>query len=192
MPPLSDEDDPMLDRLDALLLAGGADLDPALYGEPPHPETAGLRPDRDDSELRLLRRAVERDLPVLGICRGAQLIAVAHGGRLDQHLPQTVAHDRHRPAPGEYGTHPVSLVAGTLAGKLLDEEVTVASYHHQGIADAGSLTVSAQADDGTIEAVEAPAAKFRLGVLWHPEVGTDPRLFRALIAASRDHGLVAG
>ena len=186
VPPTTDgDDDPLLGVLDGLLLAGGADLDPARYGQQPHHETAGLRPDRDAAELTLLTQALAADLPVLGVCRGMQLMVVHAGGALHQHLPEVVGHDRHRPGPGVYGEHPVRLAAGSGVAGILGEEVSVRSYHHQGLADPGTLTVTGWADDGSAEVVEDPTRRFALGVLWHPEVGDDPRLFDALVAAAR-------
>jgi putative glutamine amidotransferase len=172
-------------RLDAVVFAGGADLDPALYDESPHPSTLGVRPDRDAGELPLLRAALRADLPVLGICRGMQLLAVAHGGTLVQHLPDAVGHERHRPSPGVYGLHEVRTAPGSAVRAVLGDRVVVPSYHHQGLASPGSLTVTGWADDGTPEAIEDPARRFLLGVLWHPEAADDGRLFDALIAATR-------
>jgi putative glutamine amidotransferase len=169
-------------RLDGLILAGGSDLDPALYGAEPDPRTTGVRPVRDAGEVALLRAAVEADLPTLGICRGMQLMSVAAGGTLVQHLDSGL----HRgDRPGVYTRHAVATVAGTRLAGILGPDTEVPSYHHQGVVDAGTLTVSAHAFDGGIEGVEDPAARFRVGVLWHPEQGTDPRLFEALIAASQ-------
>jgi putative glutamine amidotransferase len=173
-----------VDRLDALVLAGGADLDPATYGETPHAETMGIREDRDAGEAALLQEALGRDLPVLGICRGMQLLAVAHGGSLIQHLPDVVGHDRHRPRPGLYGRHEVRLAPDSRAHGVLGARVDVPSYHHQGVASPGSLTVSGWADDETPEVLEDPGRRFALGVLWHPEADNDPRLFDALVAAT--------
>lgn len=184
LPPSAAPDARVLDRLDAVVFAGGADLDPGLYGEPAHPATTGLRPERDAAELPLMRAALDRDLPVLGICRGMQVLAVVRGGSLEQHLPDVVGHERHRPAPGVYGWHDVRLEPGSLAHELLGANVSVPSYHHQGIASAGSLTVTGWADDGTPEVVEDPSRRFAVGVLWHPEAGEDPRLFEALVAAA--------
>jgi putative glutamine amidotransferase len=184
LPPAVEGADRVVAALDALILAGGADLDPARYGAEPEPATTGLRPDRDAGELALLAAAAAADLPVLGICRGMQLMVAAGGGRLHQHLPDLVGHHRHRQAPGRYGDHPVRTGPGTVLAGLIGPHATVPSYHHQGVADPGVLTVSAWADDGTIEGVERPAARFWLGVLWHPEAGDDPRLFGALVAAA--------
>lgn len=191
LPPTAARDDAVLDRLDGVVLAGGADLDPQLYGEQPHPETTGLRPERDAAELPLLRSALERDLPVLGICRGMQLMSVLAGGSLVQHLPDAVGHERHRPAPGVYGLHDVRLEPGSRAHEILGDTVTVPSYHHQGLASAGSLTVTGWADDDTPEVVEDLQRRFALGVLWHPEAGDDLRLFQALVTAAFDRQAVA-
>lgn len=184
LPPSTSLDPQVLDLLDGLVLAGGADLDPQRYGEPAHPETSGWRPDRDAGELAVLDGALRRDLPVLGICRGLQVMAVHAGGRLEQHLPDVVGHERHRPEPGVFGEHGVRLAEGSLVHAALGARATVRSYHHQGVADAGSLTVTGWADDGTVEVVEVPGRRFALGVLWHPEAADDPRLFDALVAAA--------
>jgi putative glutamine amidotransferase len=185
VPPSTADPAEVLRVLDGLVLAGGADIDPARYGEEPHQTTAGLRPDRDAGELVLLDAALAQDLPVLGICRGMQLMTVHAGGRLSQHLPDEVGHEEHRPEPGVYGEHAVRLAAGSRLAGILGDRVSVRSYHHQGVADAGALTVTGWADDDTVEAVEDPARSFALGVLWHPEVGSDPRVFDALVTAAR-------
>ena len=171
--------------LDALVLAGGADVDPALYGAAADPATSGLRPDRDAGELALLSAARDAGLPVLGICRGMQLIAVATGGSLVQHLPDTVGHDGHRPSPGLYGRHLVAPVEGSWLHGVLGAQAMVASYHHQGIASLGEgVREAAHAGDGTVEALELPGQALTVGVLWHPEAGTDPRLMAAFVQAS--------
>jgi putative glutamine amidotransferase len=185
VPPSEADPAEVLRVLDGLVLAGGADIDPARYGQGPHPATAGLRPDRDAGELVLLGAALGEDLPVLGVCRGMQLMTVHAGGQLSQHLPDEVGHEEHRPAPGVYGEHAVRLSDGSRLASILGERVSVRSYHHQGVADAGALSVTGWADDGTVEAVEDPARTFALGVLWHPEVGSDPRIFDALVSAAR-------
>lgn len=184
VPPSPAEPDSLLDRLDAVVFAGGADLDPGLYGEEPHSETTGVRPERDAGEMPLMRAALDRDLPVLGICRGMQVMTVVRGGSLVQHLPEVVGHDRHRPAPGVYGLHDVRLAPGSRMHAILGDSVTVPSYHHQGLAKPGALEVTGWADDESPEAVEDPSRRFAIGVLWHPEAGEDPRLFEALVAAA--------
>jgi len=165
----------MLDRLDGLVLGGGADIDPATHGAEPHPETRGTNPERDAFEVALARSALERDLPLLGICRGMQVLNVAAGGSIEQHLPERLGHARHRPVPGTWSEHPVRLQAGSLAAEAVGSaRLTVKSHHHQGVGDLGSgLEVSgwSDADDDrdTIEAIEFPDRHFALGVLWHPE-----------------------
>jgi putative glutamine amidotransferase len=181
--PPDDTDADVLRRLDALVLAGGADLGPDLYGEEAGPLTDS-RADRDRGEVALVRAAIGMDLPVLGVCRGMQLLAVAHGGRLHQHLPDVLGHDKHRPAPGLYGSHGVTVAPGSLLASIVDDG-EVNTYHHQGVADPGRLTPSGWADDGLIEAVEDPAKRFVLGVQWHPEESGDMRLFQALVRAAR-------
>lgn len=176
--------DSMLDPLDGLLLVGGADVDPDRYGEVAHPAVQPPRPDRDGTELALARGARERGLPLLGVCRGMQVLAVAAGGRLEQHLPDRLDGRLHAPGPGEYGTHAVRIASGSRLAGVLGERVEVASYHHQGVLTHPGLEPVAWADDGVLEAVEDPAAPFCVGVLWHPEVGTDPRLFAALTSAA--------
>ncbi len=180
--PPDDLDADVLERLDGLVLAGGADIDPALYGAAPEPLT-DLRPDRDAGEVTLLRAALERDLPTLGVCRGMQLMAAVYGGRLHQHLPDALGHDKHRPGPGIYGTHAVRWRPGSRIAALMGDDTEVNTYHHQGVADPGGLTVTGWTDDGLPEAVEDPARRFVLGVQWHPEVAGDPRTFQALVAA---------
>jgi putative glutamine amidotransferase len=184
LPPSAAADDAVLDILDGVVFAGGADLDPALYGVPPDPATTGVKPDRDAAEVPLLAAAVAADLPVLGICRGMQLMVAAAGGTLVQHLPDLLGTDRHRGGRGVYSRHPVDTVPGTRLARLIGPRLDVPSYHHQGIASPGTLTVNAHADDGTVEGVEDPAARFRLGVLWHPEHDPDRRLFAGLVDAA--------
>lgn len=181
IPPFPEGVAEVVAALDGLILAGGNDLDPALYGAEPDPRTTGVRPARDAGEVALLRAAIDADLPTLGICRGMQLMSALAGGTLVQHLES----EAHRgAAPGRYVRHAVTTVAGTRLAGILGDTVEVPSYHHQGVVSAGALTVAAHAFDGGIEGVEDPAARFRVGVLWHPEQGTDPRLFSALLAAT--------
>jgi putative glutamine amidotransferase len=188
-------DDPgtdVLDRLDGLILTGGSDVDPSYYHEARHPETV-TKPGRDELEFLLLRASLERDLPVLAICRGFELLAVEYGGRLHQHLPDALGHNRHRPVGGasfegkrgpRYGEHTVLLEPGTRCHKALGDEVVVNSLHHQGVADLGRLTPAGwDPSDNLIEAGEDPAHAFVLGVQWHPEDMSDPGLFDALVEA---------
>lgn len=178
----------LLDRIDGLVVAGGADVDPEVYGQEPHPATQRARPERDRSELALVRGARRRGIPLLGICRGMQIMAVEAGGALDQHLPDRVGHDEHSPRPGVFGRHDVALVAGTRAHDILGDHVETFSHHHQGVAQAPGYAASGHAPDGTLEAMEDPDARFCVGVQWHPEPGDDDRLFVALVEAGRAFG----
>ncbi|MEV4613598.1 gamma-glutamyl-gamma-aminobutyrate hydrolase family protein [Kitasatospora sp. NPDC049258] len=174
-------------RLDGLVIAGGEDIDPALYGEQPHPRTEALAPERDTWEAALLRAAAAVRLPVLGICRGMQLLNVVRGGSLLQHLPDLVRHEGHAGGPNSYGRHLVRPVPGTLLSGLLPEPgVVVPTSHHQAVDRLGErLTVCARAEDGTVEAVEdSTGAGFVLGVQWHPEQGEDLRVMQALVGAA--------
>lgn len=172
----------LVGRLDALVLAGGADIDPARYGAAAHPATR-TRPDRDAGELVVLGAALEADLPVLGVCRGMELLAVAYGGSLTQHLPDVLGNERHQPAPGVYGAHPARFAPGSRAAAVFGPAADVNSYHHQAVDSPGALTVTGWADDDVIEAVEDPARRFVLGVQWHSEEAGDVRPFAALAAA---------
>ncbi len=177
----------VLPRLDALVLSGGADLDPRHYGATAGAQTTDVRPDQDDAELALLRAALDQQVPVLGICRGLQLLAVASGGRLHQHLPATPGHERHGGHGGEWTDHEVTLVPGTRLNALLGDRVRANSGHHQGVADPGALVVAGYSPDGLIEAAEVPPDRhpFAVGVQWHPEMTGDPRLFEALVRAAQ-------
>ncbi len=173
----------ILDRLDALVLAGGPDVDPARYGAEPHPTTDDPRHARDESEVALYRGARERGMPVLGICRGLQVMAVAHGGALHQDLPSIEGTHTHREERGTFTEHGATILPGSLAARVLDAgEVIVNSSHHQAVADPGDLDITGYASDGTIEICEDPSARFVLGVQWHPEFLSDLRLFLALVA----------
>jgi putative glutamine amidotransferase len=175
-------------RLDGLVIAGGPDVAPARYGAEPHPRTGPPAADRDAWELALIEAALTGGVPLLGICRGLQLLNVALGGTLVQHL------DGHAGPPGVFVRHTVEPVAGTLLGAVLPEPVSVPTYHHQAVDRLGrGLRVSAYAADGTVEALELPAARgFTLAVQWHPEAGTDTRVMDALVAAARDRACAAG
>jgi len=182
------EDDPgtdVLDHLDGIVFTGGADVQPSYYGEQPHERTY-VRPARDASEMLLMRTAMERDLPFLAICRGMQLMTVAYGGRLHQHLPDALGHEGHRPFEGpHFGGHDVVFSEGSRIVALLGPSATVNSLHHQGVADPGPLAVTGRVPgDGLIEAVEDPSKRFALGVQWHPEELTDRRLFAGLVVAA--------
>ena len=180
--------DEVLDLLDALVLAGGGDLDPASYGARPHPETSGACPERDRFELALTTRALERDLPLLGICRGMELLNVAAGGTLVQHLPDGLGHDRHRHLPAGFADHEVRLEPGSLAARAAGEEIhAVKSHHHQAPDELGDGVVATgwAVEDGLVEAIELPERRFTLGVLWHPEEDERSRVVGALAAQAR-------
>ncbi|HEX3241973.1 MAG TPA: gamma-glutamyl-gamma-aminobutyrate hydrolase family protein [Solirubrobacterales bacterium] len=183
--------DRMLELLDALILAGGADIDAGTYGAEPHPETKNTWPERDSFEVALARRALDRDMPLLGICRGMQILNVARGGTLCQHLPDVIGHERHREVAGTFGDHEVRLEPGSLAAEAAGaERVGVKSHHHQGVDEVGKgLVVSGHSvDDELIEAIELPERRFALGVIWHPEEDVDDRVIGALVGAARGGG----
>jgi putative glutamine amidotransferase len=187
LPDPEDAEDPdgVLDMIDALIVAGGAgDVDPALYGQEPHPETGPVQRERDAYELALVRAAIDRRMPTLGICRGMQILNVAYGGGIEQHLPDAVGHGDHRHTPGTFADHEVELETGSLAARAVGaEKAPVKSHHHQGVREIGDgLVVTGRSDDDAVEALEDPSCPFVLGVLWHPEVDEKSRLITALVS----------
>jgi putative glutamine amidotransferase len=198
-PALNDDPDEVLDLLDGLILAGGADIDPSAYGAERHPETKGTVPERDDFEISLARRALDRDIPLLGICRGMQLMNVARGGTLEQHLPESHGHHDHRRVLGTFddADHDVRLAEGSLAHRAAGESVhATKSHHHQGIGEVGEgfeVTGWAVMDD-LPEVLEDPTRRFALGVQWHPEADETSRFVAALVdeaAEARERQLAA-
>jgi gamma-glutamyl-gamma-aminobutyrate hydrolase PuuD len=186
VPPSEDGVEETLDALDGLLFSGGNDVDPEAYGAEAHPETNGLRPERDRGELALLQGALARDMPVLAVCRGFQVLNVARGGDLVQHLPEVVGDEKHRQVKGVFSEHGVRVDDDSRLGSVLGDRAPVKSHHHQGVGRVGEgLREVAWADDGTIEGLEDPARRFAVGVLWHPEAGEDLKLFEALVAEAR-------
>ncbi|MDX6665280.1 MAG: putative glutamine amidotransferase [Solirubrobacteraceae bacterium] len=191
---LERDPDEVLDLLDGLILAGGADIDPANYGAEPHAQTTGTVPERDTFEIALAKRALERDLPLLGICRGMQLMNVATGGTLNQHVPDSHGHEDHRRSVGSFedSDHDVRLEPGSLAARVAGSETHgTKSHHHQGIEQLGhGLKVTGWADlDELPEAIEAPDKRFALGVQWHPEADELSPVIEAFVreaSASRD------
>ncbi|MEV7965262.1 gamma-glutamyl-gamma-aminobutyrate hydrolase family protein [Sphaerisporangium sp. NPDC088356] len=185
LPPAGDPA-PLVERLDGLIVAGGGDVDPGRYDEPPHHQTGYVRKFRDEAEFGLVGAALEAELPFLGICRGLQVLNVSLGGSLHQHLPDVVGHSGHSPAPGEFGHLPVRLAPGSrVADALGAGKAAAAHYHHQAADRLGEgLTVSATSDDGTVEAVELAGHPFALAVQWHPETGQEGHLFEALVTAA--------
>jgi putative glutamine amidotransferase len=174
-------------RLDGLVISGGADVDPSRYGATAHPRTAGWRPDRDTWELALLDAADSVGLPVLGVCRGMQLMAVHAGGTLDQHTPDLVGHDAHSPGGDEFGSIRVATDPSSRLATLVGTTVTVSCHHHQSVRDAPGFRAVATAADGTLEAIEAPTERFCVGVQWHPETVADIGLLTGLVDAARKH-----
>jgi putative glutamine amidotransferase len=188
-----DPDTDLIDSLDGIVFSGGGDIDPAYWGAERHPET-DIDPARDEAELLLMRAALEADLPVLGVCRGMQVMAVAAGGTLHQHLPDLLGNERHRAASGTdplaadasaYGKHDVVVRAGSRAYDLLGSRLTVNSFHHQAVDNPGACeAVGWCPDDRVIEIIEHPERAFALGVQWHPERTPDLRVFAALAEAA--------
>ncbi len=202
-PGLARDPDEMLERIDGLILAGGNDIDPAAYGAPAHPATNGTVPRRDQVEIALARRAVELDMPLLGICRGMQLLNVALGGTLHQHLPDTLGHEEHRRVPGTFvgSDHGVHLDAGSLAAAAAaaaaggnHNETQTHSHHHQGVNEIGEglVVTGCSSLDQLPEAIEAPARRFVLGVQWHPEADEQSRVIGALVGAARGYRTARG
>jgi putative glutamine amidotransferase len=188
VPPITGGIEETLDALHGIIFSGGGDLDPATYGAEAHPATDTPKPWRDGPELALLEAALERDMPLLAICRGSQLLNVARGGDLVQHLPETVGHERHKHQPGAFSDHGVSIQPESRLGTLLGEHAPVKSHHHQGMGRIGEgLRPVAWADDGIIEGLEDPEGRFTLGVLWHPEEGEDFALFQGLVEEARSY-----
>jgi putative glutamine amidotransferase len=185
LPPVGRWDPTHLSRMDGLVIAGGPDIDPATYGQPPHPRTGTARPERDAAELRLIDLALNADLPVLAVCRGMQVLNVALGGTLRQHLPDVVGNTDHLPLPGTYGRIEVKIEPDSRLAGVLGDAVTVHCHHHQSVDRlGGELRPVGWAPDGTVEAVELPGAGFVVGIQWHPEEDSvDRRLFQALVKA---------
>ncbi|HEY1698630.1 MAG TPA: gamma-glutamyl-gamma-aminobutyrate hydrolase family protein [Trebonia sp.] len=193
LPPIGDtaEAEAVIGRLDGVVIAGGMDINPALYDSPAHSKTEAIAPDRDTWELALAEAALKLGLPILGICRGMQIINVASGGTLHQHIPDLVGHAEHEGTPAGFGSHKVRVTAGTTIREAIPggEFFPVPTHHHQAVNEVGDgLAAVAWAEDGIIEAIEgASPGVFTVGVQWHPEQGDDKRLFRALTAAASQY-----
>jgi len=185
-PDPEDAQDPgeVLDLLDALIITGGPDIDPSAYGQDTHPKTTPGRKERDEYEVALVLAAVERDLPLLGICRGVQIINVAYGGSLEQHLPDVLGHEEHLFPPGVFTDHEVRLQPGSLAARAAGaQKLVVKSHHHQGmkVLGKGLLATGWAAEDQIVEALEDPGHRFLLGILWHPEEDGNSKLIKILV-----------
>ena len=183
VPPDDEGIEEVLDALDGLVFSGGNDMSPESYGAEADPATNGLNPARDRGELALLTAALERDLPVLAICRGVEVLNVVRGGNLVQHLPDVVGHEEHRAVVGEFSEHAVRVDPSSRIGVVRG---AVKSHHHQGLGRIGDgLREVAWAEDGVVEGLEDPEKPFLVGVLWHPEAGEDQHLFEQLVEAAR-------
>jgi putative glutamine amidotransferase len=183
IPPDPDGIEEILYAVDGIVFSGGNDMGAETYGAETDPATNGVNPARDRGELALLTAALARDLPVLAICRGVEVLNVARGGDLVQHIPDVVGHEKHRAVLGEFSQHPVRVEPGSKLGEVRGE---VMSHHHQGLGKIGDgLREVAWAEDGIVEAIEDPDKPFVVGVLWHPEAGEDQRLFEQLVEAAK-------
>jgi putative glutamine amidotransferase len=192
---VAEEPDELLDLLDGLVLAGGADVDPGSYGARPHAETRSTRPERDRFELALGHRALERDLPLLGICRGMQMLNVASGGTLEQHLPERLGSEVHRHTPGTFSDHSVRIAPDSLTARVVgSSSAAVLSHHHQGLAELGEGVEATGWSEGdeVVEAIELPDRRFAVGVLWHPEEDERSRVIGALVEEARGRRTAPG
>ncbi len=174
-------------RIDGLVISGGADVEPARYGAEPHPRTAAWRADRDAWETALLDAAEAIGLPVLGVCRGMQVMAVHAGGTLEQHVPDLVEHEQHSPGGAEFGAIAVTTTPGTRLAGLVGDHLSVNCHHHQSVRTHPGYTAVAHAEDGTLEAMEAPGDRFSVGVQWHPETAADAGLLAGLVRAAASY-----
>lgn len=193
VPPLPEMDgfaEQALDTLDGLILVGGSDVGANTYGAESHATADPPNTRRDVAELALLRGALDRDMPLLGICRGFQLLNIAYGGTLEQHLDDVVEGDVHRVQLGRWSNHPVEILGGKIA-ELVPNGTVIHSHHHQGIETVGGgLEVTAKALDGTVEGLEDPTKAFAVGLLWHPEeahTDSGAPVFKALVAAAEQY-----
>jgi putative glutamine amidotransferase len=188
LPPQQEAAAALASRIDALILTGGPDISATMYGQDPHPTNDRPRHLRDEFEVAMYRAVREAGKPVLGVCRGLQIMVVAEGGYLTQHLPD-VTDLPHREKVGAFTEHGAMFAPDSIAHRLLGAQMTVNSSHHQAVGDPGRLSVTGRAEDGTIEVCEAVGDEFVIGVQWHPEYGGDVRLFQALVEAATSEGV---
>jgi putative glutamine amidotransferase len=174
-----------LSRLDGLIVTGGADVAPHRYGDEPHEHTVRWREDRDAWELALLAAAEDAGTPVLGVCRGMQVMAVRAGGRIDQHTPDLVGHETHNPGGDAFGEIEVETKPGSRVSAMVGERLTVHCHHHQSVREHPGFVAAAWAADGVLEAMEMPGDRFCVAVQWHPEMVHDAGFFRALVTAAQ-------
>lgn len=174
-------------HLDGLVIAGGADVNPARYGEAPHPEVTMWRDDRDVSELAFIAEADKRGIPILGVCRGMQLLAVSRGGTLLQHLPDVLGSEAHVGGNNVYDQIPVIVEPGHRISDIVDQHIIAACHHHQVVATHPGFTAVAASADGVLHAMEAEGERFVVGVQWHPEAMSGQRIFRGLVDAAREY-----
>ncbi|MGG6382513.1 gamma-glutamyl-gamma-aminobutyrate hydrolase family protein [Paenarthrobacter sp. NEAU-H11] len=192
---LAEHPELMLDVVDAVVLAGGRDVDPSCYGAVRHPRTEASDDLRDKVELAVIRAALDRDMPVLAICRGMQLINIALGGTIDQHLPDRLGHDDHAGKPGAFGQHEINVIAGTrlAAAYKHRNNIGVHTYHHQAVnvLGVGLVPTAYSNPDRVVEAIESTAHSYVLGVQWHPEQDDATPLFQSLVDHVRERTEVA-
>lgn len=175
----------LVGSLDALVLTGGGDIAGHWFGEEDHPDIGEVDPARDAFEIALARVAIDRDTPVLGVCRGMQVMAVAAGGSVEQHLPDRLGHNDHATGDGGLHRHDVLTVAGTHTRELLGPSFAASCHHHQGVGRLGRFVASGWSGDGVLEAMELPGSVFAVGIQSHPETIPDDRLFAALLRSAR-------
>jgi putative glutamine amidotransferase len=185
LPPEDDSVD-IISAIDGLVISGGPDIDPSMYGADLDPDTLDTYPKQDRREIGLIKASIEADLPVLGICRGMQIMCVAEGGSMHQHLPKTSGHESHGSWNGAFSDHEVTFEQGTEIQRIMGECVSVNSTHHQGVRDSGGLKVTGRANhDGLIESVTYEHLKFFHGLQWHPERMNQYQMYAALVNAAR-------
>lgn len=180
----------VMNRIDGLIISGGPDINPQIYGQNSGSYTNEIYPAQDDSEIELIKSAIDKDVPLLCICRGFQLLCAINGGELHQHLPETVGYENHGGWNGRVTEHGVDIIKGTKLEKIMGTHITANSTHHQGVSNAGNLLISAYSShDNLIEAVEFEELRFCIGVQWHPERIKHTNLYLEFIETARGSSL---